>query len=154
MRLTLAFALLLTLLLNPAASPAASRGLGLGATLGEPTGVTAKQWVDQDEAWTFGLGVNPFDESTVQGSADYVLHFLQFGRQFNLPELALYTGLGGRLNYPEEGHLEAGVRLPAGLSFFMDKNVEWFAELVPVFDFAPYVEVDLNAVVGVRFYGW
>lgn len=154
MRLPLAFALLPALLLSPAVSPAASRGLGLGATLGEPTGVTAKQWVDQDEAWTFGLGVNPFDESTVQVSADYVLHFLQFGRPFDVPELALYTGLGGRLNYPEEGHLEAGVRLPVGLSYLRDKTVELFAEVVPVFDFAPYFELDLNAVVGVRFYGW
>lgn len=154
MRLTPALTLLAAFLLTPLASPAAGRGLGLGATLGEPTGVTAKQWVDQDEAWTVGLGINPFDDHAVQVSADYVLHFLEFGRRFDLPELALYTGLGGRLNYPEKKHIEAGVRVPVGLSFFQDKSLELFGEIVPVIDVVPYLELDLNVVVGVRFYGW
>jgi hypothetical protein len=32
----------------PTARPLASRGLGVGVMLGEPTGGTAKYWVDQD----------------------------------------------------------------------------------------------------------
>jgi hypothetical protein len=147
--------LLLGFLLLPAPSPAAVQGPGYGVTLGEPVGATAKLWVDQDEAWVLGLGVNPAGGYSVQGTADYVLHIFEFGRFFNLPSLALATGLGARINGPDDGDYEPGLRFPAGLSYFLDaENIELFAEIAPVLDLSPEVELDLNAVAGIRFYGW
>ncbi len=147
--------LLLGSLLLPATAPAAAQGPGYGVTVGEPLGVTAKLWVDQDEAWVFGLGVNPAGDYSVQGTADYVLHIFEVGRFFNLPSLALVTGLGARINGPDDGDYEPGIRFPAGLSYFFNaEDVELFAEIAPVLDLSPDVEIDLNAVIGIRFYGW
>jgi hypothetical protein len=146
--------LLLGLLLLPAASSAAGRGIGLGATLGEPTGATLALWVDQDEAWIVGLGVNPGDDNSVQESVDYVLYLFDIGRTV-MPGFAPYAGLGARVNGPSDGHTEFGIRFVAGAAWFPEQyNMELFAELVPILDVSPNWEIDLNAVVGLRLYGW
>ena len=114
-----------------------------------------KLWVDQDEAWVMGLGVSFLRDPSFQAQADYVLHIFEIGRSLGLPQMAPYAGLGGRLNGPEDGHLEAGLRLPVGLAYFFDKeNVELFAELAPVINVIPALRGDINVGVGIRFYGW
>jgi hypothetical protein len=154
MRMRLLAALLLGALFLCDRAPAAQHDRGIGPMLGEPTGATLKFWRDQDEAVVFGLGINPFADFSVQASADYVLHIFEFGQQFDVPELALYTGLGGRVNGPDDGNVELGLRIPVGVNWFSDERTELFAELTPVLDVAPDWEIDLNAVVGIRFYGW
>jgi hypothetical protein len=154
--LTLSLLASAALALSASAAPAAAtRGIGAGLMLGEPTGGTLKLWVDQDEAWVFGFGVSFLRDPSFQAQADYVLHIFEIGRELGVPQMPVYAGLGGRLNGPEDGKLEAGIRLPVGISYFFEKDqVEVFAELVPVLNLAPELRGDLNFGVGLRFYGW
>lgn len=148
--------ILCALLCSLGTARASGRGLGIGAMIGEPTGASLKLWVDQDEAWVFGLGINPAGDNSVQAHADYLLHMPELGRLLALPELAWYAGLGARINGPDEtDSTEPGVRFPVGLTYFLEsQNAELFAEFVPVLDLSPDFEIDINAVVGIHFYGW
>lgn len=155
MRLRLLIPALLVGALLAASAPAATRGVGAGLLLGEPTGLTVKLWVDQDEAWVLGLGGSYLRDPALQAQADYVLHIFEIGRAVGLPQMPAYTGLGVRVNGPEDGRLNAGLRLPAGLACFFDNNqVELFAELVPVLNLVPNLRADIDFGIGIRYYGW
>jgi hypothetical protein len=155
MRSRLLFPLLLATAAMALSAPADDRGIGAGFMLGEPSGGTMKVWVDQDEAWVFGLGVSFLRDPSLQAQADYVLPFFEISRDMGLPQMPLYAGLGVRLNGPEDEHLDAGFRLPLGISYFRDKDkMELFAEVAPVFNVAPVLRGDINFGAGIRFYGW
>ena len=48
---------------------------------------------------------------------------------------------------------EIGIRLAAGAAYELPKyHVEIFAELVPVFELSPDVELDLDGGIGIRYY--
>ncbi|MFO7535933.1 MAG: hypothetical protein R6X19_09695 [Kiritimatiellia bacterium] len=143
-------------LFSLASARAADRGVWVGGMLGEPTGATLKLWIDQDEAWSFGLGFNPFGENSFQLHADYLLHNFELGNKLNVPSLAWYAGLGARFNGPDEtDSFEPGIRFPAGLTYFLEsRNMELFAEFAPVLDLSPDIEIDINCVAGVRYFGW
>ncbi len=131
----------------------AAPSVGMGLMVGEPSGGTLKLWVDRDEAWVFGLGVSPMGDPSIQAQADYVLHIYEIAQAAGLNQTPLYCGLGLRLNGPEDGRLEIGIRIPAGLShFFNREGVEVFAELAPVLNVIPEIRGELNFGVGIRFY--
>lgn len=150
---SLALFLLSGLLIFTAFSGQAAPTVGAGVMVGEPSGGTVKLWVDRDEAWVFGLGVSPANDPSVQGQVDYILHIYEIGEAIGLTKTPLYTGLGFRVNGPEDDEVEAGIRIPIGLSHFFDReSVEVFAELAPVLDLVPELKGDLNFCVGIRFY--
>jgi hypothetical protein len=155
MRLRFLFPILLASAVLALSTQAATRGLGGGFMLGEPSGGTLKLWVDQDEAWVLGLGASLLRDPSYQAQADYVLHLFEFSRTLGLPRMPLFAGLGARLNGLEDGHLEAGIRLPAGVCWFFDQDkVEVFAEFAPVLNVTTVLRGDINFGVGIRFYGW
>jgi hypothetical protein len=48
---------------------------------------------------------------------------------------------------------QAGIRFPIGLSWLAERvPVELFAEIVPVLEFAPDTDGDIDGGVGVRYY--
>lgn len=133
----------------------AQRELGVGVIVGEPTGLSAKYWLDNEHAiagaaaWSFS-GTDSFHLH-----ADYLFHRFDL---FNTPEekgeTALYYGVGARLK--DKGRRDRttlGVRIPVGVThLFPNAPFDVFAEIVPVVDVAPDVDVKLNAAIGVRFY--
>lgn len=136
-----------------ASSGQAAPPLGAGIMVGEPSGGTLKLWVDRDEAWVFGLGVSTMNDPSIQGQVDYVLHIYEITQAVGLSKTPVYAGLGFRLNGPEDGSVEAGIRLPVGLARFFDReNVEIFAEVAPVLNLTPDFKGDINFAVGIRFY--
>jgi hypothetical protein len=130
-------------------------GFGIGVILGEPTGLSLKHWLDDEQAidaaaaWSFS-GRNSF-----QFHADYLFHRYDLLDSVGASdEFPVYYGVGGRLKAKDDDdHVVFGVRIPLGITYlFAEAPFDIFAEVVPVLDLAPDVDVHLNAAIGFRFY--
>ncbi|MEX0772955.1 MAG: hypothetical protein WD038_07290 [Balneolales bacterium] len=145
--------LVLPLTVQQAHSQVRDGNLGLGVVVGDPTGITAKLWLDDlnalagTAAWSFR------GNTSLQLNADYLRHNFDH-IDLNRGSMAFYYGLGGRL-LAREGNRDDrfGVRVPFGLSyFFANDPIEIFAEVVPILDIVPGTDFTSNSGVGVRYY--
>lgn len=137
-------------------------GLGVGLIIGEPTGLSLKKWLGNDRAIDAGVAWSFSENDSLQFHADYLLHNFSLLTEPDLPgRLPLYCGLGGRVKLKEgndgkgrnNNDTLVGVRVPFGISYlFAEAPVGLFAEIVPILDFVPDTDFDLNAAIGVRFY--
>ncbi len=129
-----------------------SGDFGAGVVLGSPTGLTAKYWlgghraIDGTLAWKFG------HEDQLEIAADHLWHHTFPNSSASVRGwLPFYFGLGVRVLAGDDA--EAGVRIPLGLSYMVqDAPVEFFAEIVPVVEFAPDTDADIDGGIGVRYY--
>ncbi len=140
--------------------PAEKGTFGVGIILGEPTGITAKLYLKDDQAVQGAVG-SAFINVGLQAHADYVFHpwILQDKDTFVLP---VYLGPGLRLiDYSGSGtvksHLAVGLRGVIGLLFdFKNVPLDAFVEVagVPEYDFGDNkgFGVALNVGAGVRYY--
>jgi hypothetical protein len=126
------------------------RGFGVGLIVGEPTGLTGKAWVSQQNAIDMGLAYSFRSNGYFHVHADYLWHFphvIQSEERF-----PLYVGIGGRLA-AGQGSGIVGVRIPFGIAFWLrSAPIEFFIEAVPILDLAPATELSGNGGVGARFY--
>jgi hypothetical protein len=139
---------------------AADKGtFGVGIILGEPTGVTAKLYLKDDQALQAAIGA-AFIAGGVQGHLDYVFHpvILQQKESFVLP---LYVGPGvwffDHTGSRDEHYFGIGLRAVVGLLFdFKTVPLDAFIEAAAVFDYgfksAVGFEAHLNVGAGARFY--
>ena len=145
------FFLIITVLLVLAGSSTAQpKDIGVGVIVGVPTGISAKYWmspwsaVDAALAWEFNK------TNWVQLHADYLIHnydIVNVGKG----KLPIYYGLGGRLVVSSANRF--GVRGVVGVDYlFANDPLDIFLELAPILDFAPDVEFDFNAGIGIRYY--
>jgi hypothetical protein len=130
--------------------------IGVGVLLGEPTGVSAKYWlndrqaIDAAVAWSCGEG------GSWQVHGDWLWHnfdVIHVGGASGTP--SAYYGLGALLKTEEHHNDDSifGVRFPLGINYlFGDAPFELFGEVVPVLNLTPDAEVDLNVSVGLRYY--
>lgn len=148
-------ALLTVLMLMPAEQAQAQRSdgnLGVGIIAGEPTGLSAKLWAGNSNAFAAGLAWSFSGDSQLHIHTDYLFHNFSL---INVEQgsLALHYGVGGRLQLREDDDSKLGVRFPVGLSYFLaDNPLELFVEIVPVLDLAPDSEFSGNGGLGVRYY--
>jgi hypothetical protein len=129
-------------------------GLGVGVIVGEPTGISLKKWTDETHAVDAGLAFSLADDDSFQLHADYLFH--QTESSLNPPELKgsapWYYGIGGRLLF-NDNDTHFGIRVPVGIDYlFAESPLDFFAEVAPVLDIAPDVELDLNAAIGLRYF--
>lgn len=142
-----------------AAQPDKGRhGVGLGVILGEPTGISAKGWLDKETAvdaaaaWAFS------GHSSFQVHADYLKHVYDVIDASSLGgRLPFYYGVGGRVKFHDERNGAAdtrvGVRIPFGFTYLPDgAPFDLFFEIVPVLDATPSTDLRLNAAIGGRYY--
>ena len=133
--------------------------LGIGIALGEPTGITAKLYIKDDQAIQAAVG-SAFIGGGLQAHADYVFHpyILQSRPSFVLP---VYVGPGVRLidyaNGRDTSSFALGARLVGGLLFdFKTVPLDAFIEVAPVFEYefkeGKGAANKLNANAGVRYY--
>jgi hypothetical protein len=140
------------------AAGAAGGPLGLGVMVGEPTGLSAKYWVDTNRQYAADLGVawSLSGDKEFHLHGDYLFHqysFLQEAFRIQKGKLPLYFGVGGRVKFRQHRDNKIGIRIPVGASYiFQGAPVDLFAEIVPVVDLAPDTEMDLAGGVGIRFY--
>jgi hypothetical protein len=133
--------------------------LGIGIILGEPTGVTAKLYIKDDQAIQAAVG-SAFIGGGLQVHADYVFHpyILQTRPSFVLP---VYLGPGVRLiNYTngrDDSSFAIGARFVGGLLFdFKTVPLDAFIEVAGVLEYefrdGKGAAIKLNAGAGVRYY--
>jgi hypothetical protein len=160
-----AFALAATLVL--AAAPARAdevhgteKGIfGVGLILGEPTGISAKLYLKDDQAIQAAIGA-AFVGGGFQLDSDYVFHpyILQSRDSFVLP---LYVGPGVRVIDYTDGRdgnaLALGIRGVVGLLFdFKNVPLDTFVEVAAVLEYkfqdGAGAGITLNAGAGIRYY--
>lgn len=131
--------------------------LGIGIILGEPTGIAAKLYLQDDQAIQGAIGASFFAYG-YSVHADYVLHpwILQDRDTFVLP---VYVGPGLRvIDYAARGqdsHWAVGLRAVGGLLFdFKNVPLDVFVEAAAIleYDFTEGVGLALNVGAGVRYY--
>ncbi len=125
--------------------------IGVGIMLGEPTGINAKYWVSEQNAFVGGMGwhfFGPDDGFSIH--ADYLYHIdNSFESNIRFP---LYYGFGVRMRNEGE-KFGLGFRGVGGILFYPDKlPVDIFAEFVPVFKLLPETKLEIDLAVGIRYY--
>jgi hypothetical protein len=163
MRVLLAVALVAALVATARADDDSTRGekgtIGIGLIFGEPTGISAKLYLKDDQAIQAAAGF-AFVGGGLHLHADYVFHpyVLQTKESF---VLLFYLGPGLRVidyrNTSADNYVAIGLRAVAGLVFdFKTIPLDAFVEVGGVLEhglsgghgFAPR----LNAAAGVRYY--
>ncbi len=134
---------------------------GVGLVLGSPTGITAKYWLNDRNAFDAAIG---FGDLTIQ--ADYLWHSWTVFPQPPSGRVAGYMGLGAQIENDNEGEYRhdedyqhhynrtsAGVRVPFGATYFFHRApFELFLELVPLIEFTDQADFQLDAGLGGRYY--
>jgi hypothetical protein len=144
-----------------AGRPADKGAIGIGLIIGEPTGITAKLYISDDQAIQAAVG-SAFIGGGLQAHGDFVWHpwILQDRSSFVLP---VYLGpgirfidyYGGRSGSSSTSHFAVGVRGVIGMLFdFKDVPLDVFVEVAGVleYDFTKHGGAALNAGAGVRYY--
>lgn len=142
------------------------KSTGVGVVLGEPTGFTAKFWLQPDRAVDAGLAFSFSDFVLVY--SDYLFHFRgAFGNSNPfLHQLVPYVGLGGELFVsessdrtggpyytPNDSSVGFGIRIPLGLEWLVPRApLGIFLELVPGVGIVPSTFGFFQGGIGARFY--
>lgn len=126
-------------------------GTGVGVMVGEPTGLSAKFWVGNNEAFAGGLGwhfIGPHDGFNFH--LDYLYH-IDNAIHSNV-QFPLYYGFGVRLR--EVGsEFGLGFRGVGGILLNLNPEpIDIFFELAPVFKLLPETNLELDAALGARYY--
>ena len=126
---------------------------GAGIIVGEPTGATAKYWLNDTLAIDGAAGWSFHDHTDFYLHTDLLWHKLDLipvarGR------LAGYVGAGGLVRFRDDHYdNEFGVRVPVGVSYMLDNApVDVFAEIAPALDVAPSVRGEITGGVGIRYW--
>lgn len=119
--------------------------------LGEPTGINAKYWVSEQNAFVGGIGghfIGPHDGFSVH--LDYLYHIdNKFESNIRFP---LYYGFGARIR-SEDSKFGLGFRGVGGILFYPDQlPIDVFIEFVPVFKLLPETKLEIDLAAGVRYY--
>lgn len=142
-------------------------GFGLGIVLGEPTGLSAKLWTDQDRALAFGLAWGGLGSrgGYFHANADYLFHNFTL-IPVSKGRLVLHYGPGIRLrswsngdswnngrDRDGNGHTRFGIRFPVGLTYlFEGAPVDVFLEVAPALDLIPGTSFDVDGGLGFRYF--
>jgi hypothetical protein len=124
--------------------------IGAGLILGEPTGLTAKVWLEKGLALDAAVAWSFLDESALYIHSNALYHFRVLdttGGNFLTP----YVGGGAAFRFQDD--LNIGLRIPVGISWLLDAApVEIFAEIAPGVGIIPETDLELGAGIGARYY--
>jgi len=151
------------------AGPGGGGPFGLGLIIGEPTGLSAKYWMDKTQAIDFLLAFSFNDNNNNYNNdnnlnhlvlaADYLYHIDVFHPR--AVELPLYVGIGGKLafwdrgngRYRDDGDIGIALRVPLGIDLLLRSvPLEFFLEIVPGIYIIPGTNAEIDAGIGVRYY--
>ena len=150
-KLILVTGLVVTLLFGIAAAQEPG-DLGLGIILGEPTGLTAKVWVEEEIGLVAAAGWSIEKKEYFHLHGDYLFHdFDTF--KVEKGKLAFYYGPGIRVKLSNSDKTKLGIRAVGGLDYIFGKHpLDIFFELVLLVNVVPKTESDLNCGIGVIYY--
>ncbi len=143
---------LVTVTLAGGTVEAQDSGFGLGIILGEPTGISGKQWIEDDKAIAGAVAWSFEKKSAVHLHTDLLFHSSNIIK-VEMSELLAYYGIGCRIKFEDKG--KVGVRVPLGLNYLPSRvPLDVFFELVPLLDLVPSTEFNFNGAIGVRYFFW
>lgn len=120
----------------------------LGVIIGEPTGISAKQNLDDNKAIDAAVAWSFSGEKSLNLHSDY-LWFRNDVFTVEKGRLPLYYGLGARVKFEDKSLI--GARFPLGLQYFFKcERFTIFAEITPILDLIPDMDVSVNAAIGFR----
>jgi hypothetical protein len=144
-------------------SVAQDRGFGLGLIVGEPTGLSAKLWTSQVNAFDFGLGWSvggdriakheeSYDGSTrIHFHMDYLWH--SFEAIHSSERFPLYYGVGGRINSGGGYETSVAIRGVFGIEWMPHNTpIDVFLELVPSLQLTSSTGFGMDAGLGARYF--
>ena len=141
--------ILVVIFLLAVSSTYAQKSFGIGIILGEPTGLSAKLWTGGSNAFDFGAAWSFKGSGNLLLQADYVWHSSL--AKASSGGLMLYYGIGGRVVFSNDP--DVGLRVPIGLDYiFSSAPIDIFVEVVPIMDFIPSTDFELNGGIGIRFW--
>jgi len=127
------------------------KDFGLGIILGEPTGISAKKWLDDKSALDGAVAWSLVTPSSFHLHADYLYHDFNL---FNVKKgkLPFYFGIGFRIR-ARGGDNRLGIRIPIGICYIFEQSpLDIFFELGPVLDLTPATKLRLTSSVGIRYF--
>lgn len=127
-------------------------GYGVGLILGEPTGISAKYWLDNESALNAGLAY-----SFTTANKGFSLHLDLINHLpsniYPKENIPFYYGFGVRIRSKARTSGSLGVRGVAGLVWQHKKYpVDIFAEVAPVFQLLPETNLLFDLAIGGRYY--
>jgi hypothetical protein len=128
------------------------KGFGAGVMIGEPTGLSAKYWLDGNKALDFGLAYSFVHyNGALSMHVDYIYHsFDVIKSKYRFP---LYYGFGARIRLVDNADNSLGARGVIGIAWLSDEApFDVFVEVVPVFNLFPETALNLDAAIGARYY--
>jgi hypothetical protein len=137
-------------------------GFGLGLILGEPTGLSAKLWTSNINAFDFGLGLSVGgdrisknhvynDNGRIHFHMDYLWH--SFNAISSTERFPLYYGFGARFNSGGGYDESIGLRGVFGIAWLPRSTpIDVFLELVPVLQLTSSAGFGIDAGVGIRYF--
>ena len=163
MKIVVAALVALAAMAGSAHAQEAEKGtFGIGLILGEPTGVSAKLYLDDTHAIDAALG-SGFIGGALQVHADYLWHpwILEQRDSFTMP---VYVGPGAEFSYysngRQSGYASVGVRGEIGILFdFTELPIDVFVEVAPGAEWHLTSDsehsgfhLNINAGAGARYY--
>ncbi|NTU52415.1 MAG: hypothetical protein HGA97_01675 [Chlorobiaceae bacterium] len=128
-------------------------GLYVGLIVGEPTGISIKKWTDQTHAIDCAIAFSIVDDHRFQIHADYLVHDSSLMNNSEIKGSTLwYYGVGARLLLKND-NTHFGIRAPLGIDYLFAKSpLDVFAEIAPIVDVAPKINLDLGVAIGLRYF--
>jgi hypothetical protein len=130
-------------------------GFGIGIMVGEPSGLSAKKWLNNLNAIDAGVGWSFTENGSIHLHADYLYHNYDL-IHISDSKVPLYFGIGGRLKFKGDEKSvgnSIGVRVPVGVAYqFSRAPFDVFLEIVPILDISPDARFTFNSAIGVRYY--
>ena len=129
---------------------------GIGFIVGEPTGLSAKLWTSQYNAFDFGFGWNNVENRNESGTRahfhmDYLWH--SFNAIRSVEQFPLYYGVGGRLGSTVDNSTSLAVRGVFGIAWIPRQTpLDIFLEIVPSIELVPSSDFILDAGIGMRYF--
>ena len=125
---------------------------GIGVMAGGPSGITAKYMLDNTNGVDFAVGWSTSGSNEYYFSSDYLFHMYDVIKISKIVS-PLYFGGGVRYISREKKENKFGIRIPVGVEFlFLNNRLGAFGELVPLLEFKPDTEFDVEFGVGIRFF--
>ena len=120
----------------------------VGVILGEPTGLSAKLWIDERAALDIAVAWSFTNTGLVYVHLDYQQHFPSFDVESG--RLPWFVGIGAKVYIGAD--VTIGGRVPIGLVYeFAEVPLELFLEVAPGMRFFPATQFDVGAGIGLRY---
>jgi hypothetical protein len=161
MKRSIVFGLIAALAIATAAPAMAqdTKHAGLGFIVGEPTGLDAKFFLNNENALEFALAWSLSGDNELHIQGDYLWHRYDLIDLTNGDEMPFYFGIGARVVVRDDDPGEdndddiIGIRFPLGLAYmFTNYPFDIFVSIVPILDLTPDSDFDLEGAIGARFW--